>query len=380
MASPTTAAVRSVSNGPYRVMLVDDAMVVRGLIARVLKSDPEIEIVASIGNGQLALDAMRRHAPEVVILDIEMPVMDGMTALPKLLEIDPSLRVIMASTLTLRGAQISMEALAKGAADYVPKPTTSSALATAHEFKRTLLDKVKALGAARRAADARSGGPRLRPSFVARAKAPQPKAAPIKLRKPGPGLPEVLAVGSSTGGPQALIKVFSKIRNAIHIPVLITQHMPATFTTILAEHLQKSSGVSCREAVDGEPLVGDRIYVAPGDHHMLVRRDGNQRVIALDRGPPINYCRPAVDPMLASVSEFYGRRVLAVILTGMGHDGQKGCESVVAAGGTAIAQDEATSIVWGMPGAAATAGLCSAVLPVDRIAPWVQAFVRGRER
>ncbi len=380
MALLKTAAVRSVSNGPYRVMLVDDSIVVRGLIARVLESDSEIEIVASVGNGQLALAAMRHHSPEVVVLDIEMPVMDGMTALPKLLEIDPSLRIIMASTLTLRGAQISMEALAKGAADYVPKPTSSGSLATAHDFKRTLLDKVKALGAARRAADERSCGPRLLPSFVARAMAPKPKAAPIKLRKPGPGQPEVLAVGSSTGGPQALINVFSKIRNAIRIPVLITQHMPATFTTILAQHLQNSSGVSCREAVDGEPLMGDRIYVAPGDHHMLVRRDGNRRVIALDRGPAINYCRPAVDPMLASVSELYGRRVLAVILTGMGQDGQKGCEMVVAAGGTAIAQDETTSVVWGMPGAAATAGLCSAVLPIDRIAPWVQDFVGGRER
>ena len=374
MAAVTTSVARPATTGRYRVMVVDDSTVIRGLIARTLEGDPEIKVVASVGNGQMALDALRRHEFDVVVLDIEMPVMDGMTALPLLLKADPQLKIIMASTLTLRGAQISMEALAKGAADYVPKPTSSSALATAHDFKRTLVEKVKALGAARHAALAR----RSERSTMPRAGAPKPAAGPVQLRKPSLARPDVMVIGSSTGGPQALIKVFEKLKQSIRVPILVTQHMPATFTTILAEHIQRASGVECREGVDGEPLVVGRIYIAPGDFHMQVKLDGARRKIALDKSPPVNYCRPAVDPMLDSVAESFGRNALAVILTGMGHDGRKGCESITAAGGTAIAQDEETSVVWGMPGAAAKAGVCSAVLPIDDIARWVMNFVKGR--
>ena len=376
MAAVTTSVARPATTGPYRVMVVDDSTVIRGLIARTLEGDPEIKVVASVGDGQMALHAVDRHEIDVIMLDIEMPVMDGMTALPLLLKADPLLKIIMASTLTFRGAQISMEALAKGAADYVPKPTSSSALATAHDFKRTLVEKVKALGAARHAAAARRRGHRTTPPAATARPVARPSA--FQLRKPGVARPNVLAIGSSTGGPQALIRVFENLEQSIRVPILVTQHMPATFTTILAEHIQRASGIECREGVDGEPLVDDRIYIAPGDFHMQVKMDGAERKIALDKAPRVNYCRPAVDPMLDSVAESFGKNALAVILTGMGHDGRKGCESITAVGGTAIAQDEETSVVWGMPGAAASAGVCSAVLPLDEIAPWVRNFVKGR--
>ncbi len=376
MEAVTDSVSRPATTGPYRVMVVDDSIVIRGLIARTLERDPEIKIVASVGNGRMALNVLRRREIDVVVLDIEMPVMDGMTALPLLLRADPQLKIVMASTLTLRGAQISMEALAKGAADYVPKPTSSGALATAHDFKRTLVEKVKALGAARHAALAR----RPERSTTPLAGAPKPAAgpSPFQLRKPSLARPKVMAIGSSTGGPQALVKVFEYLKQSIRVPILVTQHMPATFTTILAQHIRRASGVECREGVDGEPLVDGRIYIAPGDFHMQVKLDGAQRKIALDKNPPINYCRPAVDPMLDSVAETFGRNALAIILTGMGHDGRKGCESITAAGGTSIAQDEETSVVWGMPSAAANAGVCSAVLPIDDIAPWVKNFFNGR--
>jgi two-component system chemotaxis response regulator CheB len=189
--------------------------------------------------------------------------------------------------------------------------------------------------------------------------------------------PAVIAVGSSTGGPQALLKVMPQL-GLLTQPILITQHMPATFTTILAEHLQRATGRPCAEAVDGEPVAGGRIYVAPGNHHLSVEIAERRPVIRLSQSPPENFCRPAVDPMLRSLPQVYGRNVLAVILTGMGHDGLKGSEVVTAAGGAVIAQDEATSVVWGMPGAVATAGLCSAVLPIEDIGPFVRKLAMRR--
>jgi two-component system chemotaxis response regulator CheB len=197
---------------------------------------------------------------------------------------------------------------------------------------------------------------------------------PFTLRASPPVLPmpEIVAIGSSTGGPQALMKVLGDLKGGLGQPILITQHMPATFTTILAEHISRASGIKCAEAVDGEPIVGGRIYLAPGDYHMLVEGASPKRTIRLNQGPPENFCRPAVDPMMRSIVRSYGARVLAVILTGMGADGRAGCEDVVKAGGTVVAQDEATSVVWGMPGAVATAGLCTAVMPVGEIGSYLR--------
>lgn len=374
--APTTPASDKV-----RVMLVDDSAVVRGLVTRILEEDAGIAVVASVGNGQMALSALERQEVDVILLDIEMPVMDGLTALPKLLKIDPGARIIMQSTLTLKGADVSMRALEMGAADYIPKPTATRELAGGMDFKTELLGKVKALGLARRRdpnrkprPGASSASPFARTALMA--SAPRPSAlsptAPIKLRPHTPEVPDIIAIGSSTGGPQALFTLLGTMRaGTVKQPILITQHMPATFTTILAEHITRISGWEAREAQDGEVIKSGRVYVAPGDFHMLVEVKGVDKILRLTKDPPENFCRPAVDPMLRSISAAYGKRVLVAILTGMGSDGAKGGNVVVQSGGTVIAQDEASSVVWGMPGAAAQAGICSAVIPLSEIAPWM---------
>jgi len=377
MTIEATPAANTAASDKIRVMLVDDSAVVRGLVTRILEGDPDIAVVASVGNGQMALSALERQDIDVIVLDIEMPVMDGMTALPLLLKADPGIRIIMQSTLTLKGADVSLRALQIGAADYIPKPTATRDLAGGMDFKKELLDKVKALGHARRRDPNRKPRPGvsaapLRPA----ASAPRPSAlsptAPIKLRTHNPEPPDIIAIGSSTGGPQALFNLLGTMRaGTVKQPILITQHMPATFTTILAEHISRVSGWDAKEAQDGEVIKGGRVYVAPGDFHMLVEPRGADKVLRLTKDPPENFCRPAVDPMLRSISAAYGKRVLVAILTGMGSDGAKGGAVVVDSGGTVVAQDEASSVVWGMPGAAANAGICSAILPLGEIAPWM---------
>jgi two-component system chemotaxis response regulator CheB len=368
-------------------MVVDDSAVIRGLLTRSLEADPEVSVLVSASNGEMALAALKRYDIEIVILDIEMPVMDGLTALPKLLAAKPSLKVIIASTLTRRGADISMKALAAGAADYVTKPV-ASALTGADEFKRELLAKVKALGQARRRAAGTAAPHRTSPRFAA-ADAPtttgtetaaDPGRRVVVLRQPGGERPEAVAIGSSTGGPQALFRVLGALEGSVKQPIFITQHMPATFTTILAEHIARGSGYPTAEGVDGEPVKEGRIYVAPGDFHMTIEGAGRDKVVRLSKGPPENFCRPSVDPMLRSLVAVYGARLLTIMLTGMGHDGLNGARAVVDAGGTLIAQDEATSVVWGMPGSVATAGLCSAVLPVDEIGSYIAKFAQRARR
>jgi two-component system, chemotaxis family, protein-glutamate methylesterase/glutaminase len=356
---------------PYRLMVVDDSAVIRGLLTRSLEADPEVEVLASASNGEMALNALGRHDIEIVILDIEMPVMDGLTALPKMLVAKPGLKVIIASTLTRRGADISMKALAAGAADYLTKPG-ASALTSADEFKRELLAKVKALGQARRRAVGLAAPQAIqRRPGAAEEPPPEPQRRVLALRNAAREPPEAVAIGSSTGGPQALFAVMGALKGALRQPIFITQHMPATFTTILAEHIARASGYACAEGVDGEPVRGGRVYVAPGDFHMTVEGGRGEKVVRLTKTPPENFCRPSVDPMLRSLAAAYGGRVLTLILTGMGHDGLSGARAVIEAGGTLVAQDEATSVVWGMPGAVAMAGLCSAVLPLGEIGPFI---------
>jgi two-component system chemotaxis response regulator CheB len=366
--------------GPYRVMVVDDSAVIRGLLTRALETDPTIKVVTTVGNGQLAIDALGRpdNDIEVIVLDIEMPVMDGLTALPRLLQTKPGVAVIMASTLTLKGASVSMKAMSLGASDYVPKPTTTGAISAAADFKADLVEKVKSWAqAGRRKRGIAAPSPSGEPGAAAPAAPKRLYAAqPVKLRDMPPLLkPDCLVIGSSTGGPQALFKVFQAVGKIGHLPVFVTQHMPATFTTILAEHLGQAAGMPSAEAKDGEPVVPGRIYVAPGDYHMVVEGMATQRVVRLNKNPPENFCRPAVDPMLRSIAKVYGAKTLFVMLTGMGQDGLKGAQELINAGGTVIAQDEPSSVVWGMPGAVATAGLCSAVLPLTEIGPFVKKTI-----
>jgi two-component system chemotaxis response regulator CheB len=295
----------------------------------------------------------------------------------------------MASTLTRKNAEVSLRALALGAKDYVTKPSTTSELTSAASFQQELIAKIKALAGRRRfprpptppapapvrAAPGTAPGTSAGTVTGAGHEAPTPRPArgtTVTLRPAGSEMPDVLAIGSSTGGPQALFSVLGNLPKGLRQPILITQHMPATFTTILAEHLTRVSGRQCAEAKDGEIIESGRIYLAPGDFHMVVEgTTPGKRVLRLLKTPPENFCRPAVDPMLRSLADSYGRRVLVAILTGMGYDGQKGAERLVQVGGTVIAQDEASSVVWGMPGAVALAGLCSAVLPIGEIGPYL---------
>lgn len=356
-----------------RVMIVDDSAVVRGLTKRLLESDSAIEVVVSVSNGELAVKAAGQNEIDVVVLDIEMPTMDGITALPLILKARPKTRVIMSSTLTTRNAEISLKALRLGAADYIPKPSSASELSS-EDFRKDLLEKVHVLGKSRQRA--RGITPRSTAAVIGtpESKAASTVSSEITLRAAGRIAPDILAIGSSTGGPQALFEVFKDFPSNWNLPIVITQHMPATFTKILADHLSTVSKRPCIEAKGGEVITNGHVYVAPGDYHMLLERKGTDVVTRLTQTPQENFCRPSVDPMMRSMVEVYGARILALILTGMGKDGLNGCEAIVAAGGTVIAQDEETSVVWGMPGAVATHGVCSAVLPLNRIASHITNF------
>ena len=334
-----------------KVMVVDDSAVIRGIVSRWIEADSEMTAV----NGQDAIERAKTTKPDVIVLDIEMPIMDGITALPHLLKVSPSTKIIMASTLTRRNAEISLKALSLGATDYVPKPTSLGGGSAAEEFRRELLMRITAIGRKRV-----SGG------RLATASVPAGAAdGPIALRKASLIPPQILAIGASTGGPQALVQVVGAIAPNLNVPVLITQHMPATFTAILAESLSRSSGLKCVEAAHGMRLENGRVYVAPGDFHMTIKGKGGP--IELNQAAPENFCRPAVDPMFRSVSAAYGPATLAVVLTGMGADGRDGARVVASGNGTILAQDEASSVVWGMPGAVAHAGYASAVLPLQSI-------------
>jgi two-component system chemotaxis response regulator CheB len=365
---------------PYRVMVVDDSAVIRGLLTRSLESDPAIAVIASVQNGAHAVQTVERREKdiEVVVLDIEMPVMDGLTALPLLIKAKPGVQVIMASTLTRKNAEISLRALQDGAADYVTKPSSSGAMSSADEFKRELTEKVKVLGQVARAslgARSRADLPARKVTAVKAAKPPLYRDLKIELRRAPIRPPTALAIGSSTGGPQALLQFLSDLGQGIRLPIFVTQHMPATFTTLLAEHISRATAFDCGEGSNGERVTDGRIHLAPGGYHMVVEPSSPKPVIRLNQDPPESYCRPAVDPMLRSLSKVYGAGLLVVILTGMGSDGSRGCQAVIAAGGSVIAQDEATSVVWGMPGSVATAGLCTAVLPLSEIAPYIRKLL-----
>jgi two-component system chemotaxis response regulator CheB len=362
-------------------MVVDDSVVIRGMISRWIGAEPDMEVSASLRTGLDAVNQIERVKPDVAVLDIEMPELDGISALPQLLAKKRDLVIIMASTLTRRNAEISFKALSLGASDYIPKPESTREATAAETFHHDLIQKIRHLGArARRRASPAASPSVAAPDRVRDASVHHPVAAQLQLaRRPFSTLaPRVLLIGSSTGGPQALMSLVADIGPVIdRFPVLITQHMPPTFTTILAEHLARASRRPAHEAVDGEIVKPGRIYLAPGGRHMRVVRHGAETAIALDDGPPVNFCKPAVDPLFNSAIDVWQGSILSVILTGMGSDGMRGGKEIVAAGGSVIAQDEATSVVWGMPGSAANAGICAAVLPLNQIAPKLVRLFSG---
>jgi two-component system chemotaxis response regulator CheB len=352
-----------------RVMIVDDSAVVRGLVSRWIEEEPGLAVVARHANGKLAVEDVERSAPDIVLLDIEMPVMDGLEALPLLLGARPELRVLMVSTLTRRNAEISFKALALGALDYVPKPDTNREITTSLDFRREVIRKIKSLGKVRLLGRAIGDGqvadaePTARMAFRQRSFSLVP--------------PRIIAIGSSTGGPEALASVLGVASPALsRVPVVIAQHMPPVFTGILAERLARATGRETKEGTEGERLSPGTIYVAPGNHHMTVV-DANRPALRIGDEPPVHFCRPAVDPLFSSVAASFGPAALGIVLTGMGFDGAAGARAIAEAGGSVIAQDEASSVVWGMPGAAASVGACAAMLPPVQIAEAVAKLIKG---
>jgi two-component system chemotaxis response regulator CheB len=353
-----------------RVLVVDDAVVFRRLVAGELSNDPALEVVGTAANGRIALAMMAQVSPDVVILDVEMPEMDGLATLAELRKTYPRLPVIMFSALTERGAAATLDALALGATDYFTKPVNAGGMdASLEVIREQLIPEIKALCKGR---ETRGEG---RENLASRPSPLTPRPSPLAPR-PCPGPVQVLAIGASTGGPNALAEVLGRLPADFPVPIVIVQHMPPMFTRLLAERLSAQFPLRVQEGGSGSFLQPGHAWIAPGDYHMIVVRDNRQVRVQLHQEPPENSCRPAVDVLLRSVAKTFGPNSLTVILTGMGQDGLRGCEVVREAGGQILAQDEATSVVWGMPGHIARAGLADRVLPVSLIADEVLRRVR----
>ncbi len=340
---------------PVRALVVDDSAVVRGLLSRALSADPGIVVAGTAMHGELALAFLRRSPADVVVLDIEMPVMDGIATLKRLRSEFPEVRVVVASSLTQAGAKTTIEALALGAAGCFAKPEARSLSESVDGLLAELIPLVKALGP-------HGAGRRTMPERAL----PQPRPAARRTS------PRIVVIGSSTGGPAALREVLTALPSGFPLPIVIVQHMPPTFTALLAQHLAKDTGRPCVEAADGQPILAGRTLVAPGDHHLELSQSGDGVVAALNRSAPEHHCRPSVNPLFRSAARLYGRSVLAVMLTGMGDDGIEGTRLVASQGGRVIAQDEATSVVWGMPGAVVRENLADDVLPLAEIGPRIE--------
>jgi two-component system chemotaxis response regulator CheB len=348
-----------------RILVVDDAVVFRRTVTEELNADPALEVVGTAANGKIALARLVQVNPDLVILDVEMPEMDGLATLREIRKTHPKLPIIMFSALTERGASATLDALALGATDYFTKPINEGGLDAALQVIRDeLIPQIKALcGKTTRTLT--------------------PTAAPVVDSRPLPGaagLVEIVAIGTSTGGPAALAEVFAGLPADFPVPIVIVQHMPPMFTRLLAERLSAEFSLKVQEGFSGAHLEPGTAWIAPGDHHMTVVRDAGKTRLVLHQGPPENSCRPAADVLFRSVAAAYGPAVLAVVLTGMGQDGYRGSEAIREARGHVIVQDEHTSVVWGMPGFVARAGLANRVLPLAMIAPEVvQRVAVGRE-
>ena len=394
-----------------RVLVVDDSVVVRRVITDALSADPMIEVVGTASNGRLALPKVSLLRPDVITLDIEMPEMDGLSTLPHIRSIDPRVPIIMFSAMSKPGASATLDALAAGASDFCTKPTQMGGLAQGVATVRAeLLPKIKALCGRVGARPSSLPGATLRPVTSApalravpaptrrdaSASAPVLRAVPAAALRAMPALPrravrtagaarldgpprvDAVVVAVSTGGPTALRSLWHQLPSSLPVPLLVVQHMPPMFTTLLAQRLNEVGSLPVAEGSAGTLVQPGRAWLAPGDHHMTVRREGTAVKLHLDRNAPESSCRPAADPLLRSAVDVWGRGVLAVVLTGMGADGLRGCEAVRGAGGQVLAQDEHTSVVWGMPGQVVNAGLADAVLPLDEVVAAIVARVTGR--
>ncbi len=355
------------STAKCRVMLVDDSLVVRGILRKILISDPDIEIVASVGNGKLAVEELDKTKVDAVILDIEMPIMDGITALPLMLKKKPDLVVLVASTLSQKNADISLKCMALGAKDYIPKPTTQSFATDENAFKRELISKIKTITQNIRDRATKKKIISSTSSAIKKDISTEANEEGFTFRPLPEKRPEAIVIGSSTGGPQALAEVLKNAKGRFKTPIFIAQHMPPLFTKSLAAHIERVSGMTAKEGEDGEVVKSGCIYVAPGDFHMEVISNGADKKIKLTQNPPENFCRPSVNPLLRSVARAYGGKSVCAMLTGLGSDGFQGAKEFINQGGAMIAQNKETCVVWGMPAAVTKAGYCSAVLPLNKI-------------
>jgi two-component system, chemotaxis family, protein-glutamate methylesterase/glutaminase len=363
-----------------RIMVVDDSALIRRMLVDVLSQDPALEVVGTAANGRLALMKLSQLNPDAIILDVEMPEMNGLETLAEIRKTHRRMPIIMFSTLTERGAAATLDALALGATDYITKPSSSGGLEHAlQQVRAELIPKIKELTAA-------AGSVSMRPAMPG-ANLVQPAAtfaakelprAPLRRVFTAPI--QVLVIGISTGGPDALAKVMPRLPADLPVPILIVQHMPTLFTKLLAERLSAKSAMTIREGSAGEVLRPGEAWIAPGGYHMVVENVGGKLRLQTNQESPENSCRPAVDVLFRSAVDVYGSGVLAVVMTGMGCDGLRGCEVVHAAGGQVIVQDEKTSVVWSMPGSVAKAGLADKVLPLDQIAPEIIARLQGGAR
>lgn len=348
-----------------RVLVVDDTVVMRRMISEVVGRDPHLEVVGVAANGRIALQKIPQVNPDILTLDVEMPELDGLATLRELRKTHPRLPVIMFSSLTQRGAESTLDALSAGANDYITKPANVASFDESIErLEGELIPRIKA-----------HCRHLLRPVTETATQA-QPSVPVIVAPAPRPPGPrrsfrtvEILCLGTSTGGPNALADLFQALRpRVLPVPIVIVQHMPPLFTKMLAERLTKTSGIPFFEGAEGQLVETGKAYIAPGGRHMALRRDGGRVRLHLHDDPPENSCRPAVDVLFRSVTELYGAGTLGVVMTGMGQDGLRGSQAIHEAGGSILAQDEATSVVWGMPGAIANAGLAEAVVPLPRLA------------
>jgi two-component system, chemotaxis family, protein-glutamate methylesterase/glutaminase len=343
---------------PVRVLIVDDSAVIRRVLGEMLASDPEIVVAGTAGNGIQALARILEAKPDLVTLDIEMPGMDGLETLVEIRKLYPRLPVIMFSTLTERGAAATLDALARGASDYVTKPSHESVDVSRERVREELIRKIKALCLVR---------------------VPQPsRPRPALVSARPQGRIDVVAIGTSTGGPNALTALIPQLPADFPVPIVIVQHMPPLFTRLLAERLSALAPLEVREGKEGEKLQRGQIWIAPGDYHMTVARCGTEFMLGINHDPQQNSCRPAVDVLFRSVAHAYGANVLAVVLTGMGADGTRGSADIREAGGEVIVQDEASSVVWGMPGSVVAASLADRIYPLGGIAPEVVRRVSMR--